>query len=967
LTQQFTLLPYAVSSATRQAVPPFGEGRHLRINYHLQVTHQGSPQGAPVNMSTELKGPGDIIGIDRNIITRVEPKPGLRGFEPNYFPLVEFDDVDFPWRYSLHSSTSKGRMPWIALIVLEADEFSFYNTERAPLPVIEVKNPALSLPPPSQLWAFAHVHLDDFSGNVDQIEAKVNSDDSQTFSRLICPRKLRPLKSYYGFLVPTYEAGRLAGLGQKQDNIMASDFNNPAWSHTSTSPVRLPVYYQWQFTTDAMEDLESLLRRLKSFDAEALEDKVKPDMVSAAEPGYYEGYRKPSAIFTQQTALQVPQTERWSYDSDPVLSNKMIQTLEEVIEGEIDNPDDEDPLVAFPPYGFRYPEDPELSVSQAESGEWFSQLNLDLKFRESANVGADLVRKNKDQFSHIAWLQYDKIVEANQELMRLELSKVISERLVDRHLGALRPETALMLAEPMTGFTEISKGKTVASYLSEKGEPLSYTSRALRHQSAKRTTVTKTIIQDKLPGDKSKIAVHVHSEPIPVPGHKSRMPTRRLSTPSLNRPVLADAHKNLSVSNSAIKDISGFGIAENIAQLIDLDRQVAKLEPSDIILTKGVAPVVSKVLEPFLTEDSLQAVRPANPVITQNEYSAQTLIDPIAKTLKHLPAIKARFAITGLTEVEQETPRTIWRSPEISLPVYNYLRDCAQDFLLAGFDNIPDNSVVIMEENRQFIEALMVGMNHEMNSSLRFAEYPLDLAGTIFKRFWNRGADIEDTVTDDIAPIHKWRNQLGKNVPENSPNSEENFVILIKGDIVRKLGDPIVEINISETDNKFIAGKGESIAPSFVGKVNRDTYFYGFEFSIEELQSIKDRVYFVIYEPIGQLRFGLDIATAAIRQERFVKHSHSIGFEAVGFPPLHSRAASQQRLSNISAPPSSSVSNSDDLSWSHIEPLHDSAYVNFSKTVPSLAAWTNNKNSASMARSFWQKPIAGILPFARVF
>ena len=49
---------------------------------------------------SQLYGPGDIIGIDRNAIVRTEPRNLVTNFETNYLPFVEFYDEDFPWRYT---------------------------------------------------------------------------------------------------------------------------------------------------------------------------------------------------------------------------------------------------------------------------------------------------------------------------------------------------------------------------------------------------------------------------------------------------------------------------------------------------------------------------------------------------------------------------------------------------------------------------------------------------------------------------------------------------------------------------------------------------------------------------------------------------------------------------------------------------------------------------------------------------
>src|SRR3712207_347762 len=47
-----------------------------------------------------LYGPGDIVGLERRAIVKVEPRDGFTNFEPNYLPHIEFYDEDLPWRYT---------------------------------------------------------------------------------------------------------------------------------------------------------------------------------------------------------------------------------------------------------------------------------------------------------------------------------------------------------------------------------------------------------------------------------------------------------------------------------------------------------------------------------------------------------------------------------------------------------------------------------------------------------------------------------------------------------------------------------------------------------------------------------------------------------------------------------------------------------------------------------------------------
>ena len=43
----------------------------------------------------------------------------------------------------------------------------------------------------------------------------------------------------------------------------------------------------------------------------------------------------------------------------------------------------------------------------------------------------------------------------------------------------------------------------------------------------------------------------------------------------------------------------------------------------------------------------------------------------------------------------------------------------------------------LLETNQQFIEAYMVGLNHEMSRELLWRGYPTSRTGTYFRQFWD--------------------------------------------------------------------------------------------------------------------------------------------------------------------------------------------------------------------------------------
>src|SRR6266404_9863514 len=101
----------------------------VRANVNVQLNLSGEQPGGgmltqTVNRAVALFGPGDIQGIERRAIVRVEPRDWITNFEPNYLPLIEFYDEDFPWRYTPAAPDAvQGRLrPWIVLVVLAESE-----------------------------------------------------------------------------------------------------------------------------------------------------------------------------------------------------------------------------------------------------------------------------------------------------------------------------------------------------------------------------------------------------------------------------------------------------------------------------------------------------------------------------------------------------------------------------------------------------------------------------------------------------------------------------------------------------------------------------------------------------------------------------------------------------------------------------------------------------------------------------
>lgn len=144
-------------------------------------------------MTLELFGPGEVTGFDTRTVIRTWPQPGVMDAEPNYFPIVEFDQADLPWRYTPARATAGHRLnPWIALIVLEDGDIKRLVAPDGGgrLGTVEIKD-AKALPRSRQLWAWAHVQVSGEAGVSETRAAELMTARSPAIrSRLVAPRRM---------------------------------------------------------------------------------------------------------------------------------------------------------------------------------------------------------------------------------------------------------------------------------------------------------------------------------------------------------------------------------------------------------------------------------------------------------------------------------------------------------------------------------------------------------------------------------------------------------------------------------------------------------------------------------------------------------------------------------------------------------------------------------------------------------
>src|SRR5215212_11943595 len=266
---------FAFLSWVRQGLAAVSEGDRLPLR--LRVTGATTREFA---VPARLYRPGDIIGLDPREVVRSEPPALSTDAEPNYFPLIEFDHPGLPWMFSPEAPDAAERLhPWLCLATVRQDACQDASClgPGVPLPVLSC--PATELPNPDEAWAWAHVQVA-YIGTDDDLEEPLR-DPVRSVSRLLSPRRLDAQTSYYACLVPVYEVGRKAGLGEP---ITPEDEETLRYAWESDArAVRLPVYYHWEFRTGAREDFEALAT---SIEPRSLPDTLGQRPLDINDPGW---------------------------------------------------------------------------------------------------------------------------------------------------------------------------------------------------------------------------------------------------------------------------------------------------------------------------------------------------------------------------------------------------------------------------------------------------------------------------------------------------------------------------------------------------------------------------------------------------------------------------------------------------------------------------------------------------------
>jgi hypothetical protein len=446
---EYTFVPWLrrglaaeIAEADALAADPGAAATVGRATLDVELTLDVVPApGAPppprptIKRKVGILGPGDVATLKAEAILRTHPADGVLGATPDELAFVEFYDEDLPWRYTPAKAASSRLRPWLALLVLTEEEFTV-REPGAPgqpqLPVVTLTDRA-QLPPAEETWAWAHAQLSTIVAQAADVGAAIAADPDHARSRLLSPRRLVADTQFDAFLVPAFEAGRLAALGRPTDGVPAQQ---AAWGLPQHATDRdLPVFHHFRFRTAVDGDFETLARRLVP---RAAGEEFGKRLLDVSAPGFGLDERD-GATVDFEGALAPPQMPRTAFvDPWDAVAEDLVETLDAgdaALQPAVVTPD---PMVVPPAYGRRQKGLRRVvdARNQADLA-WLAELNLDLRSRAAAGLGTEVVRQRQDEYMQRAWEQVGRIEEANQRLREAELARASAQAVKRKHLQPL--------------------------------------------------------------------------------------------------------------------------------------------------------------------------------------------------------------------------------------------------------------------------------------------------------------------------------------------------------------------------------------------------------------------------------------------------------------------------------------------------------------------------------------------------
>jgi hypothetical protein len=777
-----------------------------------EVVVGASFDGVSEELTVELPlaGPGDVRGLAPGAISRRWPAPGSSDTPAGLMAYVEFAEDDLPWRLS--PQVGARRQPWLTLLLVNEDEEGVrFLSERQPNAVLELSGAATTrLPDPQEAWALAHVET---------------TQGTAPVARLLAARRLEAGLRWRAVLVPVFEAGRLAGLGDQAVGTSSSYAWMPG---VATS---LPVFATWTFFTSTISSFEEVAKKLKPSGELPIGAFYRWSEDTRAALGLHEV----SAASFYRTALK-PLNARFDAVSAPprFTAPRPVHVVGAAVERVLDHKH----LITPPIYGSTH-------VPAAGRPAWLADINFDPGLRAMAGLGAELVRRRQDTLISLAWGMAGQIDEANYLIGSagfgaqasrksfIAMAKMSDERFVAAtgalHARTLGPGTGSMAAE--------------LSGCPHAGAATPYARRALRRAARLRAGGANPSL-----GSPALLAAVNAAEVLPC-----------------GTPVLIKNREGSETGESRLILTQMDALAVLGARL-DVSPEDRRLQEAG---AKGRAIIRQGGALPSQADGTRHVPSP----------DLGPLASHLRTQLEPRTALGRRIA-SRVSGGRPDAPlQRIIIEPEIDLALLDLLAAMAPSHVTPALEAMAPDSISLLDLDRPACEALLLGANHELMRELLWRGYPGRLGMTPLRRLFPQAAlagQANSRTSAHTLPIASWTGVAGTHL-----NEAVNAVLLMRSAVLQLFPDTIIyafPAAWGAGDTRVLAepGRHQPVHPIIQGQLPPDATYLGFALSSKVLVGAKTKpaelpqgataragYWLVLHGPEGQEGFGFDDPNSA--------------------------------------------------------------------------------------------------------
>ena len=648
------------------------------------------------------------------------------------------------------------------------------------------------------------------------------------------PRVLAPDRDHVAVIVPAFAAD-----------------GGPAWPTPAVGAVELPAYYSWTFHTKPGGDFAAIARRLRLTQG-------APDLGTAKVAYGPIPTEVPLPVGGALIARAVA-----APDPLPVPVRTDLRLLTASLGSAAR------PVLGLPDLGRSWAGD---GTPPAAPG-WRDALQSDYRSRSVAGLGERVGIQHQDLLAQQAGRIAGAYEEVSDRLRRLGAGLLVSRSLWSRRVPS-DPTRRLAVLGPALRDVLTARGPVPAAM----EHPQRALERSLFSSAAQRASrprppvaASSAAIPPAGSGLGGTLAMAAAAPPRPTRSSTADIHTDAFAEQARRRALddvatrKAPATTRLqTVTRQLVTRLDRGGLDADTGSFIDANLKgvvaaMAHGRPVPILpllglldsgqrLTRDRARVLASALDapPDATDlaDVAQLVtrRPRDPVRTAFDLDAAgAAISPAFDPTLPKPSIADRALSEVLDDgqvLDVAPDGPVELAPDLPVAAWRLLHDDEPEWLLPGYGELAEDTVVGLTTNPAFADTFLLGLNAQLVAELRFRNYPLIPGWTPVRTFWDRASPSSGDSDDDIVGIDFWStvSPFGDPSHQTPSASSEDLVLLFNTSLFREYPGTVVSLvpvartaggaaDWSTSQQPF----DQRRFPSFVGRLGADRSFFGFD------------------------------------------------------------------------------------------------------------------------------------------